>query len=223
VGLADRSAGAFALVVASDAAIRLGLRANWRQFALLVAVNAFVGAMVGLERAILPVLGEQEFGVASRAALLTFIASFGATKALTNLAAGALADRVGRKQLLIAGWLIGLPVPVLIILAPTWEWVVAANLLLGVNQGLCWSMTVIMKVDLVGPARRGLALGINEFASERLKGCEGAFLVNAHQAAVASHIRGKNSCQAAFHLTRSLGSREQNHRSLYSIPLVTTR
>ncbi|HEY8825635.1 MAG TPA: MFS transporter [Candidatus Limnocylindria bacterium] len=162
--MADRSAGAFALVVASDAAIRLGLRANWRQFALLVAVNAFVGAMVGLERAILPVLGEQEFGVASRAALLTFIASFGATKALTNLAAGALADRVGRKQLLIAGWLIGLPVPVLIILAPTWEWVVAANLLLGVNQGLCWSMTVIMKVDLVGPARRGLALGINEFA-----------------------------------------------------------
>jgi MFS family permease len=131
VGLADRSAGAFAPVVASDAAIRLGLRANWRQFALLVAVNAFVGAMVGLERAILPVLGEQEFGVASRAALLTFIASFGATKALTNLAAGALADRVGRKQLLIAGWLIGLPVPVLIILAPTWEWVVAANLLLG--------------------------------------------------------------------------------------------
>jgi MFS family permease len=131
---------------------------------LLVAVNAFVGAMVGLERAILPVLGEQEFGLASRGALLTFIASFGATKAVTNLAAGALADRVGRRRLLIAGWLFGLPVPVLIILAPTWGWVVAANLLLGVNQGLCWSMTVIMKVDLVGPARRGLALGINEFA-----------------------------------------------------------
>jgi MFS family permease len=142
----------------------LGLHANWRQFALLVAINAFVGAMVGLERAILPVLGEQEFGVASRAALLTFIASFGATKALTNLAAGALADRVGRRRLLIGGWLFGVPVPILIILAPDWGWVVAANLLLGLNQGLCWSMTVIMKVDLVGPARRGLALGINEFA-----------------------------------------------------------
>jgi MFS family permease len=131
---------------------------------LLIAINAFVGAMVGLERAIMPVLGEQEFGVASRAALLSFIASFGATKALTNLASGVLADRVGRKRLLIAGWLVGLPVPVLIILAPSWEWIVAANLLLGVNQGLCWSMTVIMKVDLVGRTRRGLALGINEFA-----------------------------------------------------------
>jgi MFS family permease len=162
--VADRGDGAFALVVTPDVGIRLGLRANWRQFALLVAINAFVGAMVGFERAILPVLGEQEFGVASRAALLTFIASFGATKALTNLAAGALADRVGRRRLLIAGWLFGLPVPVLIIFAPSWEWVVVANLFLGLNQGLCWSMTVIMKVDLVGPSRRGLALGINEFA-----------------------------------------------------------
>ena len=162
--MADCGVGAFSLVVDSDAGVRLGLRANWTQFALLVVINAFVGAMVGLERAILPVLGDQEFGLASRAALLTFIASFGATKAVTNLAAGALADRVGRRRLLIAGWLFGLPVPVLIILAPSWEWVVAANLLLGVNQGLCWSMTVIMKVDLVGPARRGLALGINEFA-----------------------------------------------------------
>jgi MFS family permease len=120
--------------------------------------------MVGIERAVMPVLGETEFGIASRAALLSFIASFGATKALTNLAAGVLADRVGRRRLLLAGWLIGLPVPVLIVLAPSWDWIVAANLLLGVNQGLCWSMTVIMKVDLVGPARRGLALGINEFA-----------------------------------------------------------
>ena len=131
---------------------------------MLVAVNAFVGAMVGLERAILPVLGEVEFGVASRAALLAFIASFGASKAAANLWSGALADRVGRRRLLIAGWLIGLPVPVIIIFAPSWEWVVAANVLLGVNQALCWSMTVIMKVDLVGPLRRGLALGINEFA-----------------------------------------------------------
>ena len=163
--MANRGIGASGLVTTAPAAeVRLGLRPNWKQFALLVAVNAFVGAMVGLERAILPVLGDQEFGVASRAALLSFIASFGATKAITNLAAGVLADRVGRKRLLIAGWLIGLPVSVLIILAPSWEWVVAANLFLGVNQGLCWSMTVIMKVDLVGPARRGLALGINEFA-----------------------------------------------------------
>ena len=144
--------------------VRLGLRSNWKQFALLVVVNAFVGAMVGLERVILPVLGEHDFGTASRTVLLAFVASFGATKALTNLAAGVLADRVGRKKLLIAGWCVGIPVPLIIILAPTWEWVVAANLLLGVNQGLCWSMTLIMKVDLVGPARRGLALGINEFA-----------------------------------------------------------
>jgi len=144
--------------------VRLGLRSNWKQFALLAVINAFVGAMVGLERAVLPVLGEHDFGIASRTVLLAFVASFGATKALTNLAAGVLADRVGRKKLLIAGWCVGIPVPLIIILAPTWEWVVAANLLLGVNQGLCWSMTLIMKVDLVGPARRGLALGINEFA-----------------------------------------------------------
>ena len=161
--MAGRGVGATGLVIPSSG-LRLGLRANLRQFALLVAVNAFVGAMVGLERAILPVLGEVEFGVASRAALLAFIASFGASKAAANLLSGALADRVGRRRLLIAGWLIGLPVPVIIIFAPSWEWVVAANVLLGVNQALCWSMTVIMKVDLVGPVRRGLALGINEFA-----------------------------------------------------------
>ena len=165
MGLADRGVGAFGPVTSPPPGeARLGLGPNWQQFALLVAINAFVGAMVGLERAILPILGEHEFGVASRVALLTFIAGFGATKALTNLGAGVLADRVGRKRLLVTGWLIGLPVPVLIILAPSWDWVVAANLLLGVNQGLCWSMTVIMKVDLVGPRRRGLALGINEFA-----------------------------------------------------------
>ncbi len=142
----------------------LGIRANWQQFALLVFVNAFVGAMVGIERAILPPLAEQEFGVASRTAILSFVASFGLAKALANFAAGRLADGTGRRPLLLAGWLIGLPVPVVIILAPSWEWVVAANLLLGVNQGLCWSMTVVMKVDLAGPVRRGLALGINEFA-----------------------------------------------------------
>ena len=144
--------------------IRLGLRTNWRQFVLLVLINAFVGAMVGLERAVLPLLGEQEFGLASRSSILAFVAGFGATKALSNLIAGRLADRGGRKTVLLAGWAVGLAVPVVVIAAPTWAWVVFANALLGVNQGLCWSATVMMKVDLVGPDRRGLALGINEFA-----------------------------------------------------------
>lgn len=146
------------------AEIRLGLRANWRQFTLLLIVNAFVGGMVGIERSILPLLAEQEFGIASRAAILSFIAGFGIVKALANLFAGRLSDRIGRKWVLIAGWLVGLPVPFLIIFAPSWEWVVVANALLGVNQGLCWSTTVIMKVDLVGPHRRGLAMGLNEAA-----------------------------------------------------------
>jgi len=144
--------------------IRPGLRANWRQFALLVLINGFVGAMVGLERAVLPLLGESEFGLGSRTAILAFVASFGAAKALANLAAGALADRAGRRPVLLWGWLIGLLVPIIVIAAPTWGWIVFANALLGVNQGLCWSTTVIMKVDLVGPTRRGLALGLNEFA-----------------------------------------------------------
>ena len=144
--------------------LRLGLRANSRQFALLVLINAFVGAMVGLERVVLPLLGEQELGLASQASILAFVASFGATKALANLVAGRLADSRGRKPMLLVGWAVGLVVPVVVVSAPTWEWVVFANALLGVNQGLCWSMTVIMKIDLVGPARRGLALGANEFA-----------------------------------------------------------
>ncbi len=142
----------------------LGLRANWRQFTLLVVLNAFVGAMVGLERTVLPVLAEQEFGIASRAAILSFLVGFGVTKAFANLAAGALADRYGRRRILALGWVFGLPVAPMIIVAPSWGWVLAANVLLGVNQGLCWSMTVIMKIDLVGPTRRGLALGLNEFA-----------------------------------------------------------
>lgn len=142
----------------------LGLGANGRQFALLVVVNAFVGGMVGLERAALPLLAETEFGLASRTAVLSFIGTFGVVKALANLFAGHLSDRLGRKGVLVAGWLVGLPVPFLVMFAPTWEWVVAANVLLGVNQGLCWSTTVVMKIDLVGPARRGLALGINEAA-----------------------------------------------------------
>jgi MFS family permease len=146
------------------AAPRLGLRENWAQFSLLVLVNAFVGAMVGIERAILPLLAESEFGLASRTAILSFIASFGIVKALSNLFAGRLSDRIGRKGVLITGWLVGLPVPLIIMLAPNWGWIIFANVLLGVNQGLCWSTTVIMKIDLVGPARRGLAMGLNEAA-----------------------------------------------------------
>jgi MFS family permease len=144
--------------------IRLGLRENWRQFTLLIIVNAFVGAMVGLERSVLPLVAAEEFGLASRTVILSFLVSFGVVKALSNLFAGRLGDRVGRKQVLVAGWLVGLPVPFLIMLAPNWGWVVFANVLLGVNQGFCWSTTVIMKIDLVGPKQRGLALGLNEFA-----------------------------------------------------------
>jgi MFS family permease len=144
--------------------IGLGLRANAGQFALLVALNALVGAMVGLERSVLPLVAEDDFGLASITAILAFVVAFGAAKALTNLAAGALADHVGRKRLLVAGWLVALPVPLLIGLAPSWWFVVAANVLLGINQGLAWTMTVVMKIDLAGPARRGLALGLNEAA-----------------------------------------------------------
>ena len=129
-----------------------------------MAVNAFVGGMVGLERSVLPVLAERDFGLASRTAILSFLISFGLVKAVSNYAAGRLADRFGRKQVLILGWLAALPVPVLIILAPSWGWVVVANVFLGMNQGLAWSTTVNMKIDLVGPARRGLAMGLNEAA-----------------------------------------------------------
>jgi MFS family permease len=144
--------------------VRLGLRANAAQFSLLVGLNALVGAMVGLERSVLPLVGEEEFGLVSRAAILSFVVAFGVAKAFTNLGAGVLADKVGRKRLLVIGWLVVLPVPVMIALAPSWGWIVAANILLGVNQGLAWSMTVVMKIDLAGPARRGLALGLNEAA-----------------------------------------------------------
>jgi MFS family permease len=151
---------------ATDAApgVELGLRANWRQFWLLVLVNAFVGAMVGLERTVLPLLAEADFGIASRSGALSFIATFGVVKALTNFFAGRLGDLYGRRKVLLAGWLFALPVPFLVIWAPTWAWIVFANVLLGINQGLAWSTTVIMKIDLAGPKRRGLALGLNEFA-----------------------------------------------------------
>ena len=142
--------------------IRLGLRENWRQFALLVLINAFVGGMVGLERTVLPLIAEQEFALASRTAILSFIISFGVVKALANMAAGQLGDQWGRRKVLIAGWLVGLPVPFIVMWAPTWEWIIFANVLLGINQGLAWSTTVIMKIDLVGPRQRGLAMGLNE-------------------------------------------------------------
>ena len=151
-------------VGANTRGVRLGLRANLGQFALLVAVNALVGGMVGQERTVLPLLATDVFGIAGATAILSYLLAFGVTKAGANLAAGAMADRFGRKPVLVAGWLVGLPVPILLILAPNWGWVVFANVLLGVNQGLTWSTTVIMKIDLVGPARRGLAMGLNEAA-----------------------------------------------------------
>ena len=144
--------------------IELGLRVNIQQFSLLVLINAFVGGMVGMERTILPLIAEREFGLASKSAILSFIVSFGIVKAIANLLAGRYSDVIGRKRLLITGWLFGLPVPFILMWAPSWGWVTAANILLGINQGLCWSTTVIMKIDLVGPKRRGFAMGLNEFA-----------------------------------------------------------
>lgn len=146
------------------AAIQLGLRENISQFSLLLLVNAFVGAMVGLERSILPALAEQEFHIAAKTAILSFIMVFGVTKALTNYFAGRLSDHYGRKYVLVAGWGVATPVPFVLMWAPDWNWIVAANVLLGVSQGLTWSTTVIMKIDLVGPKQRGLAMGLNEFS-----------------------------------------------------------
>lgn len=148
----------------SHEGVQLGLRANWEQFSLLVLVNAFVGAMVGMERVVLPLLAEREFNVASHSAILSFIVSFGIVKAASNVIAGRASERLGRKRVLVLGWLIGLPVPILIYAAPSWKWIVWANVLLGINQGLCWSTTVIMKIDLAGARRRGLAMGLNESA-----------------------------------------------------------
>jgi MFS family permease len=150
--------------VSAATEVRLGLRENLPQFALLVGVNALVGGLVGQERTVLPLLAEQEFALPGYTAMLTFIVAFGLTKAVVNYLAGTLADRFGRKPVLVAGWLVGLPVPLLLIVAPTWGWVVFANVLLGINQGLTWSVTVIMKIDLVGPTKRGTAMGFNEAA-----------------------------------------------------------
>src|SRR5205807_5114529 len=144
--------------------VRLGLRENWPQFALLVATNAFVGGMVGLERTVVPLLGANVFRITSTTIIVSFIVTFGVVKAFSNLVSGHLADAYGRKHMLVFGWLVGLPVPFMLAWGPSWGWVVAANALLGINQGFAWSMTVIMKVDLVGPKSRGLAVGLNEFA-----------------------------------------------------------
>ena len=148
----------------TPAPAQLGLRENIAQFSLLLGINAFVGAMVGLERSTLSLVGEDDFGLTSSAAVLSFIVAFGLAKSFTNLGAGVFAERLGRRRLLIVGWALALPVPLMIGLAPSWSWIVAANALLGANQGLAWSMTVVMKIDLVGPKRRGLALGLNESA-----------------------------------------------------------
>ena len=158
---------------------RLGLRANLAQFGLLVLVNAFVGAMVGLERSILPLIAEQEFHMAARAAVLSFIVVFGVVKAVTNYFAGRLSDSIGRKVVLVSGWLVAVPVPFLLMWAPSWKWILVANVLLGISQGLTWSTTVIMKIDLAGPDRRGFAMGLNEFAG---------YLAVALTAAATSHI-----------------------------------
>lgn len=144
--------------------VQLGLKENWKQFTLLVIINAFVGGMVGLERSILPSLAEQEFHLAAKTAILSFIVVFGIVKALTNYYTGVLADRFGRRNLLISGWIIGIPIPFILMYAPSWNWIIAANVLLGINQGLTWSSTVVMKIDLVGEKQRGFAMGLNEFA-----------------------------------------------------------
>lgn len=162
--MARRAEDRTSITAAPETAPVLGLRQNLAQFSLLVLVNAFVGGMVGLERAILPLIAEREFGLTSKSVILSFIVGFGFVKAFTNLAAGRFSDRVGRKGLLVGGWIVGLPVPFMLMWAPSWGWVTAANFLLGINQGLCWSTTVIMKIDLVGPQRRGLAMGLNEFS-----------------------------------------------------------
>jgi MFS family permease len=144
--------------------IHLGLKENWKQFTLLIIINAFVGGMIGMERSIIPQFAEQEFGISSKTAILSFITAFGITKALANYFTGRLANRFGRKNLLLFGWLIALPIPFLLIYAPSWNWVIFVNMLLGVSQGLTWSSTIVMKIDLVGEKDRGLAMGLNEFA-----------------------------------------------------------
>ncbi len=144
--------------------VKLGLKENWKQFTLLVIINGFVGGMVGLERSILPQIAEQEFAIAAKTAILSFIIVFGIVKAITNYYTGALANKYGRKNLLVTGWVIAIPIPFILMYAPNWNWIIAANVLLGINQGLTWSSTVVMKIDLVGEKQRGFAMGLNEFS-----------------------------------------------------------
>lgn len=191
-------------VQSKTATLRLGLRANWQQFALLLVINAFVGGMVGLERTVVPLIAAAEFGVASRALILSFLIAFGAAKAAANLVAGGLSDRIGRRSILIVGWIVGLPVPLLIMFAPHWSWVVFANALLGVNQGLCWSTAVIMKIDLAGPKQRGLAMGLNEsagYVAVSLVGIMTGFLATAYGLRPVPFVPG-----VAFALLGLLGS-----------------
>lgn len=151
-------------VVSMEKQIKLGLKENWKQFTILVIVNGFVGGMIGMERTILPQFAELEFGIASKTAILSFIVAFGLSKAIANYYTGRLANLFGRKNLLLFGWILTLPIPFILIYAPTWNWVIFANILLGITQGLTWSSTVVMKIDLFGEKDRGLAMGLNEFA-----------------------------------------------------------
>jgi MFS family permease len=197
--------------------IRLGLRENWEQFTLLVVVNGFVGAMVGLERSVLPVLGREEFGLESRIAILSFLITFGIFKPAANYFAGSLSDRVGRKRVLLFGWLAALPVPFMIIFAPSWGWVVAANVLLGINQGLAWSTTVIMKIDLVGPRRRGLAMGLNEtagYVAVSLAALGAGYLAGAYGARPAPFLLGVGFSVAGLLLTLFFVRETRGHAEL---------
>ena len=197
--MSESGAGASA---PSPTPITLGLRANWKQFSLLVLINAFVGGMVGLQSTVVPLIGADVFKIASTAAVLSFIVSFGIVKACANLVSGQLADYWGRKRVLIVGWLCALPVPFMIIFAPTWEWVIAANALLGISQGFAWSMTVLMKVDLVGPKGRGLAVGLNE--------CFGYLAVGldpAERADVEQHTADCGTCAQAVADARAVDSK----------------
>src|SRR5688572_3322564 len=150
--------------IMNETKVRLGLKENWQQFTLLVVINAFVGGMIGLERTIIPQIAEADFGLSAKTAILSFIVVFGITKAITNYYTGVLANKFGRKKLLVVGWLFALPVPIMLMYATSWNWIMAANILLGINQGLAWSSTVVMKIDLVGEKNRGFAMGLNEFA-----------------------------------------------------------
>ena len=199
--------------------------ANWRQFTLLVVVNAFVGAMVGLERSVLPPLAEEDFGLANRTAILSFLVTFGVVKAATNYFAGRLSDRIGRKPVLLFGWLAALPVPVMIIFAPSWNWVVAANVLLGINQGLAWSTTVIMKIDLVGPARRGLAMGLNEtagYAGVSLAALAAGYLAAAYGVRPAPFLLGVGFAVLGLLLTLFLVRETHEHAKLEASQSATS-